>query len=372
MELNRDLYIDGVSDYLEQQENLYNSSTDTVNYIINSEGELVSASTWRVTDYIPVTPGSTFYYEGLINTGASPMSAFYDSSKQFISSFKQVQGINNITIPSGASYIRFSLNNSDINLFKYDNRSYYGKYASKDYLEDGKQLFNKDTARDGYGIVKSSGATTAENTQCYSEFIPAEANTSYAFNINFSSNNFGVTFYNSSKTYLSGLSYNEIGNGKTFTTPANTAYIIMTIKIANKDTFMLNKGTSALPYEEYYEKYLNKGDGILIPYTLYDNSSGSTGNITLSDNVGNYKYIEIYYTDETNAILFQKTYNNSAILFISRFSSDGANFQNSRTIELSQNTITTTRYGRVVITSSGSVSVSSTNNIKIVRVIGYK
>lgn len=130
----------------------------------------------------------------------------------------------------------------------------------KDYLEDGKQLFNKDTARDGYGIVKSSGAITAENTQCYSDFIPAKPNTSYAFNINFSSNNFGVTFYNSSKTYLSGLSYNEIGNGKTFTTPANTAYIIMTIKIANKDTFMLNKGPSVLPYEEYYGKYLNKAD----------------------------------------------------------------------------------------------------------------
>lgn len=242
----------------------------------------------------------------------------------------------------------------------------------KDYLEDGKQLFNKDTAIDGYGIVKSSGAITAENTQCYSDFIPAKANTSYAFNINFSSNNFGVTFYNSSKTYLSGLSYNEIGNGKTFTTPANTAYIIMTIKIANKDTFMLNKGSTALPYEEYYGKYLNKADGILSPYTLYENSSGSTGNITLSDNVENYKYIEIYYKDEVNVILCQKTYNNSAILTISRFASDGANFQPSRTIQLSQNTITTTRYGKVTITNSGSVSVSSSNNIYITRVIGYK
>lgn len=241
-----------------------------------------------------------------------------------------------------------------------------------DYLENGKQLFNKDTARDGYGIVKSSGAITAENTQCYSDFIPAEANTSYAFNINFSSNNFGVTFYNSSKTYLSGLSYNEIGNGKTFTTPANTAYIIMTIKIANKDTFMLNKGSSATPYEEYYGKYLNKADGILIPYTLYENSSGSTGNITLSDNVENYKYIEIYYKDEANAILCQKTNSNSTILFLSRFASDGANFQPSRTIQLSKNTITTTRYGKVTITNSGSVSVSSTNNIYITKVIGYK
>ena len=33
----------------------------------------------------------------------------------------------------------------------------------------------------------------------------------------------------------------------------------------------------------------------LIPYVLYDNSSGTTSNIPLSDNINNYSYIEIYY-----------------------------------------------------------------------------
>lgn len=156
----------------------------------------------------------------------------------------------------------------------------------KKYLENGSNLFNKNNTIDGYGIVKSSGARNADASQCYSEFIPVEANTSYAFNINFSSNNFGVTFYNSSKTYLSGLSYNEIGNEKTFTTPANTAYIIMTIKIANKDTFMLNKGTSVLPYEEYYGKYLNNADiinGILSNNQMWRFKSFSLSGATSYD-----------------------------------------------------------------------------------------
>lgn len=253
MELNKDLYIDGVSDYLEQQENLYNSSTDTLNYIINSEGELVSASTWRVTDYIPVVPGSTFYYEGLINTGASPMSAFYNSSKQFISSFKQAQGINNIVVPSGASYIRFSLNNSDINLFKFDNRSYYGKY-------------------------------------------------------------------------------------------------------------------------------LNKGDGILIPYTLYENSSGSTGNITLSDDVSNYKFLEIYFgggasaNDRMDFVKVDLSLSKNVSLF--KFSSDagGTLYAQCRDVTISGTTISTldsTRYWTATYTGS-SWSKSANNSIYIKKVIGYK
>ena len=33
----------------------------------------------------------------------------------------------------------------------------------------------------------------------------------------------------------------------------------------------------------------------LIPYVLYENTSGSTGNFTISDNRSNYKFLEIQY-----------------------------------------------------------------------------
>lgn len=36
--------------------------------------------------------------------------------------------------------------------------------------------------------------------------------------------------------------------------------------------------------------------------TLYDNSTGTTGNVTLSDDVSNYNYLEIYYTNSGKAI----------------------------------------------------------------------
>lgn len=58
-------------------------------------------------------------------------------------------------------------------------------------------------------------------------------------------------------------------------------------------------------------KYLVKGNKIfngiipryqnLIPTTLYNNPSGSNGTITLSDNITNYSYVEIYFRTNDGA-----------------------------------------------------------------------
>lgn len=383
MELNKDLYIDGVSDYLEQQENLYNSSTDTLNYIINSEGELVSASTWRVTDYIPVVPGSTFYYEGLINMGASPMSAFYNSSKQFVSSFKQVQGINNIVVPSGASYIRFSLNNSDVRTFKFDNRSYYGKYASKDYLEDGKNLFDGTWER---GSINNSGANISSDTSIRSNYVSIAPNTSYYFSSNTSSSvsELWANYYNNG-TFVS-REYLGVTNSKNFTTPAGVNQVRFRLSFSSAVTVnvisyvMLNKGSTELPYEKYYGKYINKGDGILIPYTLYENLEGYSGTITLSDDASNYRFLEIYFggststNDRIDYVKVDLSLSKNVSLF--KFSSDagGTLYAQCRDITISGTTISTldsTRYWSASYTGS-SWSKTATNSIYIRRVIGYK
>lgn len=294
MELNKDLYIDGVSDYLEQQENLYNSSTDTTNSYINSEGEVISLSTWRVTDYIPVTPGSTFYYEGLINTGVAPMSAFYNSSKQFISSFKQVQGINNITIPSGARYIRFSLNNSDINLFKFDNRRYYGKYASKNYLENGKNLWNYNATNKIVGVTSTynnstltlNGTATGEASNIsHTNMVYLNAGT-YTFKIvkesGSATGSQAIIFKNyTTNTTILNTTLN-LSSGNTFTfTLENSAWVSLAIYFFNSNVFtnlkldiQIEEGSSATPYEEYYGKYLNKAD--IIKNGIEDYSTNET------------------------------------------------------------------------------------------------
>lgn len=130
-------------------------------------------------------------------------------------------------------------------------------------------------------------------------------------------------------------------------------------------------------------KYLVKGNKIfngiipryqnLIPTTLYDNPSGSNGAITLSDNITNYSYIEIYF--RTN---------------------DGANYRGSQKLPVSSGTILTSlQYlhcdtaghywikGKEIllngtsITNNGYIEVgtngtSSANYMYITRVLGYK
>lgn len=130
-------------------------------------------------------------------------------------------------------------------------------------------------------------------------------------------------------------------------------------------------------------KYLVKGNKIfngiipryqnLIPTTLYDNPSGSNGAITLSDNITNYSYIEIYF--RTN---------------------DGAGYRGSQKLPVSSGTILTSlQYlhcdtvghywikGKEIllngtsITNNGYIEVgtngtSSANYMYITQVLGYK
>lgn len=262
----------------------------------------------------------------------------------------------------------------------------------KDYLENGKNLWNYNATNTIVGVTSTYNNSTLTLNGTATGEVPNISHTNMVY-LNAGTYTFKIVKESGSATGSQAIIFKNyttnttilnttlnLSSGNTFTfTLENSAWVSLAIYFFASNVFtnlkldiQIEKGDIATPYEEYYGKYLNKGDGILIPYTLYDNSSGSTGNITLSDNVENYKYIEIYYKDEANAILCQKTYNNSTILFLSRIASDGANFQPSRTIQLSQNTITTTRYGKVTITNSGSVSVSSSNNIYITRVIGYK
>ena len=91
----------------------YLLSKRTEGYYIDSTGTEIYSSTgstkWEITDYIPVTAGETIYYYNLNATGSAPMSAWYDSDKTFVSSFKQGQGkLLKVVVPSGVSFVRFS------------------------------------------------------------------------------------------------------------------------------------------------------------------------------------------------------------------------------------------------------------------------
>lgn len=116
------------------------------------------------------------------------------------------------------------------------------------------------------------------------------------------------------------------------------------------------------------------GNNILLEGTiLYENSSGTTGTVSLSDTYTNYKLIEVFGKKDNivSSTKFDTTLNNKASLTIS-------NKNNSSTITIYTNTSTfsgtraTVVGGAVAFNSSGVVGFTGSNEIYIIKVVGYK
>ncbi len=113
---------------------LFNKNAITKQCYINSTGIIVNDSQWNVTDYMPIIGGKACTYNGISTTGNAPHSAYYDSDKNLISTFKQATGTNTIIPPDNAKYIRFSLltkqgNKNDSETFKLVQGTSIGKYS---------------------------------------------------------------------------------------------------------------------------------------------------------------------------------------------------------------------------------------------------
>lgn len=126
----------------------------------------------------------------------------------------------------------------------------------------------------------------------------------------------------------------------------------------------------------------NKVAGNLVnnEVVLYDNPSGSNGNITLSDSVANYEYIEIYYRTNDNYVGSQKLYKpNGKTTWLfgvqcgkGSGSTSGYAYLKCKKVTISEKSINniTDGYSEIGI---GSISTNSNANyIYITRVVGYK
>ena len=104
--------------------NKYDAASIIIGYL-DSSGAFVNNGSWCISDYIYITGDITI--TGFVNDGYSPYSCWYDSSKQFISSFKL--GTNNlktVTPPAGAEYVRISVPY----IFREDVQVEYGTVAT--------------------------------------------------------------------------------------------------------------------------------------------------------------------------------------------------------------------------------------------------
>jgi hypothetical protein len=115
-------------------------------------------------------------------------------------------------------------------------------------------LFDKDLPNTTtIGYIREDGTIGENNNYAVSNYIELQANTQYtASNMNVNGLYPGICFYDSSKTYISGIKYNG-ETSLTFTTPADCKYVLMSYLKTNNDIVMLNSGSTALPYESYWK-----------------------------------------------------------------------------------------------------------------------
>lgn len=107
-------------------------------------------------------------------------------------------------------------------------------------------------------------------------------------------------------------------------------------------------------------------------------SNGTKGTITLSDNVSNYDYLEIYWKENATASFFcskvTPTFKPKWSLCEQHYSSSDTYYVfNSRYITITNTTITPNNIGYANVATNKWPNVSTTeNNIFILKVIGYK
>lgn len=111
--------------------------------------------------------------------------------------------------------------------------------------------------------------------------------------------------------------------------------------------------------------------------TLYENSSGSNGTITLSETSANFKELEIFFRNNDNVYNSVKVSspNGKAVHLAANTTTSGMSYHKEKTISITGTTIQT-RYTNGYIEysiSSGGVSYTGANNyIYIIKVIGYR
>lgn len=112
----------------------------------------------------------------------------------------------------------------------------------------GAQLFNKSNVTSESYVRDTDGTVVASTTRptCASDYITLDGAESIYITSTMTSNRWGA-FYNDKKEYVSGIA----GYSSPITVPVGAVYIRLTVADDNLDTFMVNTGSTALPYEPY-------------------------------------------------------------------------------------------------------------------------
>lgn len=108
------------------------------------------------------------------------------------------------------------------------------------------------------------------------------------------------------------------------------------------------------------------------PVSLYDNSSGTTGTVTLSETAANFDYLEIFYRDSDkhyNSVKIASPNGKEAWLSGGYIESNASGNVKYKNVTVSGTSITSKNYIQVAF-NGGDIVIN--NYIYITKVVGYK
>ncbi|MBR4266494.1 MAG: hypothetical protein IKQ46_10620 [Bacteroidales bacterium] len=116
---------------------------------------------------------------------------------------------------------------------------------------------------------------------------------------------------------------------------------------------------------------------LCFPVSLYNNASGTSGTVPLSDSAANYNYLEIYFKDNDDIYNSIKAYNSNgkklSLITIATASTATRGWIKNASVSVSGSTITfEAEKGQLTIINNGNSTIGNGDYILICSVIGYK
>lgn len=248
--------------------NLYNPATDTIGSILTDGGAVSQGVQGLVSDYILVQPNTTYTLK-LTRTAQEIYTRVcsYDSSKQFLSLLVKDTTITagdivaTFTTDATASYIRVSFKNDSTNVMLNKGSSAL-PYVPYGICADGtvetisvhsKNLLDINSSGVVSGYISSDGSLVTNTSWSVSDYIPIKANTTFTYStvrsVGLGSGAY-LAYYDANYAFISTQVQGPNAN-KTFTTPAETAYI--RVSFSGDENWQVELGSTATDYVPYYD-----------------------------------------------------------------------------------------------------------------------
>ena len=316
--------------------NLFNKNEVTKGYFLSSGGNLSENNNFYISNFIEIQPNTQYYIRGT-NVGGA-LHIYYDSEAKFLGSTKD----GATTSPENAAYIRLSIGSSSAldtaqmelgssatayepYTDNFENEQEFKKQQNEILLAKiqaensfsgislGKNLFNKEKVTNGYWLG-TGGQINEYSGYCLSNFITVHPDTQYYIYAN--EGNANHCFYDKNLNFISST------KGGAITSPANAAYIRLSVGLSYIEKAQMELGSSATAYEPYTDNFENEqefkkqqneiddinndiielenklpkvvvGKNLFNPDKVVNGFLGTSGNISNNDNYVTSDFIEV-------------------------------------------------------------------------------